>query len=454
MKFYNMQQLIAKKADINFAIGGRCSGKSYAMAKFLLEHWLETGKEFVRAVRNWLFMDGIANYFDEVIYNEDLPVEVTYEKNRYLIRKTDEDGKAVGEKKVFGYAIPLTFEQKKKSNQFPNVDIMFMEEFVASSALDYADGSAAAEIAHLMSLISTVIRKRNGVRLFFIGNNMDVSNPYFEHFGVNVEKLKLGKIVQFQQDYEMNGKTIKGAKIAVEFVPIGWSNVDEIPVLLRIKGNDIATTGETASQKDVLEKAVQFYSDGEQVVGFTIDASLNLYCPLIACWSHYRGNPFGELNDGSYSDDKFRRYLTVTDYNGNCLIAEIPEPEDLPLAGEETLDLLFPLDCKSRLNLVNGDVETAWGTEIKAVFFNDMLTRYDYVTDRLEIVEQQGLAKRIGFGTCPRSETVKDYVDYMQAKGIAGYAKRTAKDSLGSCMMAKLLNYAGENSSKVLDKSD
>lgn len=426
MKHYNMSQLLKKNADVNFSIGGRCSGKSYQMAKFLLEHWLETGKEFVRAIRSWIYAKGLENYFDEVVYNEDLPVHVRFDHNKYYIAKLDDDGKAIGKEVPFGYCEVITTEQAKKSAQFPNVDIMFMEEFVAADVMDYAFGSFEQEWFHLKSLISTVFRKRNG-RLFFIGNNMDVSNPYFEKFGIRGTDLKLGQIKTFTTEFEVNGKKVKGQKVAVEVVPIRWDNIDEIPVLLRMPDNEIATTGEITVADDVLENAVKFFHDGEAVRWFVIDERLSFCKPLIATWSWYRGNPYGDLQSCSYADDKFRRYLTIVDYNGNCLIAEIPEIEDCTFiedADEIAEDRFFPIVAHNA-NITNGDLETLWHTGIKAVYYNNMLTRYDYKTDRAEATNQQMSARKLGFGSCSRTEAVKDYEAMMAVGKVAGWRERS-----------------------------
>lgn len=440
MKHYNMSQLLDKNADVNFSIGGRCSGKSYQMALFLVKHWLETGKEFVRAIRSWMYAKGLENYFDEVVYNEDLPVQVHFNHNKYYIQRLDDEGKLVGKEVPFGYCEVITTEQAKKSVQFPNVDIMFMEEFVAADAMDYALGSFEQEWFHLKSLISTVFRKREG-KLFFIGNNMDVSNPYFEMFGIKGTDLKLGQIKTFTTEFEANGKKVKGQKVAVEVVPIGWDNIDEIPVLLRMPDNEIATTGELTVADDVLEGAVKFFHDGYDVCWFAIDGKLTLYKPLIATWSWYRGNPYGDLHCCGLTDDKFRRYLTIVDYNGNCLIAEIPEVEDCSyigdfgdFAGVENRfelcnladDCLFPVDACGKANVVNGDLETLWHTSIKAVYYNDMLTRYDYKTDRAEVVKQESAARKLGFGSGSKTETVKDYEAMMASGKAAGWRERSS----------------------------
>ena len=441
MKFYNMNQLISQNADINFSIGGRCSGKSYQMGKFLLNHWLETGKQFVRAIRSWMYCKGLESYFNEIVYNEELPVQVRFHGNRYFIQRLDENGKPVGDEEIFGFCEVISTEQSKKSVQFPNVDIMFLEEFVAADLFDYATGSFDGEWEHLKSLMSTVFRKRPG-RMFFIGNNLDVSNPYFEKFGIRGEKLKMGQIVNFETTFEHNGREVKGQKIAVEVVPIGWENVDEIPALLRFPDNDIAISGEVSKAKDVLENVIQFYHDGESVKWFRISEEINLWKPLLAVWSWYRGNIFQDMRDCSYCDDKYRRYLTITDYNGNVIIAEIPEIEDCrevaDISETDNLDLFFPVPQANGANRTNGDLETLWGTEIKAMFFNDMMTRYDYQTDRIEVMQQQRLPRNLGFGTCPRTEAVKDYIGGMQASESAGYRKRELTDCIAARMEQKL----------------
>lgn len=449
MKHYNMRQLLDKNADVNFSIGGRCSGKSYQMAKFLLEHWLETGKEFVRAVRSWIYAKGLENYFDEIVYNEELPVQVHFKSNKYYIQRLDDEGKPVGKEEPFGYCEVITTEQAKKSAQFPNVDVMFMEEFVAADAMDYALGSFEMEWFHLKSLISTVFRKRNG-KLFFIGNNMDVSNPYFEKFGIKGTDLKLGQIKTFTTEFEANGKKVKGQKVAVEVVPIGWENLDEIPVLLRMPDNDIATTGGITVADDVLEGAVKFYHDGEEVRWFQIDGLLNFCNPMIATWHWYRGNPYGEVQYCSRADDKFRHYLTIVDYNGNCLIAEIPEVEDCSPA--EDLDdfdqkLLFSI-YGNDANATNGDLETLWHTSIKAVYYNNMLTRYDYKTDRAEAVKQQSEARKLGFGACPKTESVKDYESMMAAGKVAGWHERSLMEDY-----MRFLDFKAKSEARLLGKS-
>lgn len=248
MKFYSMEKILEQHAEYNIIYGGRAAGKSYAMAKELLRDYIDNGAEFVRLIRSYSYSAGLNTYFQEVIENEKLDVRVTYDHFNYYI-----DGEP------FGYVFPLTMEHTKKSAQFPRVRNVLLEEFVAPCAMDYADGDPDLELEHFASALSTIFRHRSG-RVFLIGNNMETSNPYFEYFGINGVQLRKGSLKVFQGTTEINGEKIPGARIAVEFVPIGYEKPDEVPVMMRIPNNQIATTGDTQEGENIATNITAIYS--------------------------------------------------------------------------------------------------------------------------------------------------------------------------------------------------
>ena len=248
MKFYSMKKILEQRAEYNIIYGGRAAGKSYAMAKELLQDYIDNGAEFVRLIRSYSYSAGLNTYFQEVIENEKLDVRVTYDHFNYYI-----DGEP------FGYVFPLTMEHTKKSAQFPRVRNVLLEEFVAPCAMDYADGDPDLELEHFASALSTIFRHRSG-RVFLIGNNMETSNPYFEYFGINGVQLRKGALKVFQGTTEVNGEKIPGARIAVEFVPIGYEKPDEVPVMMRIPKNQIATTGDTQEGENIATNITAIYS--------------------------------------------------------------------------------------------------------------------------------------------------------------------------------------------------
>ena len=494
MKFYNMSQLIKQNNDVNFIIGGRCSGKSYQMAYELFKRYWKDRTQFVRAARSWSYVIGIGSYFDQILSdllslslperyytelgdeweqfylgNSDAPdVSIKFNHNEYTIEIDDESD-------ILGYVIPLTTEHTKKSNQYPRVTTLLLEEFVAPTPLDYADGSFEAEIQHLLSLISTVFRKREG-QLFFVGNNLDISNPYFEYFGVLPADLRLGQITVYHPKYDFNGKPMKGATVGVEFVPIGWDDPEEIPQLLRLPGNNIATSGDNARSKYVYEDAITFLKLQGHIIGFDVNPALDLYCPLIATWYHYRGEPISYVTREKKMDDKFRAYLTLVDYNGDCFVAEIPDVEkcvelteyfEMTPELEKYLDLyhhyqielptllqyfgVYPMDYKFQANNTNGDLATLWNTAIRCVYYNDQLSEYDYMTDRIECVQRQRSVSQLGFGSCPKTEDVKDYEAYMSYNERAGWKKRTRESMLDTRYYKEEMNRLGSTSRGLLN---
>ena len=52
-------------------------------------------------------------------------------------------------------------------------------------------------------------------------------------------------------------------------------------------------------------------------------------------------------------------------------------------------------------------------------------------TDRAEVVNQQSAARKLGFGSCSKTEAVKDYEAMMAAGKVAGWRERSL---MNDCM--------------------
>lgn len=85
--------------------------------------------------------------------------------------------------KRIGFGVTLAVQSTFKSG----VDFSKVKTMVYDEAILKRDGNLrylSDEITELFELISTVFRDRTGYRVFIMGNNMDIFNPYFEYFGV------------------------------------------------------------------------------------------------------------------------------------------------------------------------------------------------------------------------------------------------------------------------------
>lgn len=246
-KFYNYKKgILQHDFDYNFIVGGRSNGKTTGyQLEVALPNFLKNEEQFVKIVRtnddtipllneNWIDIN-VKNKL-----NEKGLTYVYYRKTYYIGKK--EDFKTLGLKKfitekakIWGYVIPLSQQARYKSSDRSKVSTIVFDEFAIADEYLYLPN----EIDSLMSLISTIIRYRNNVKVFFIGNALSLKNPYFDYFGIDASKLKAGEIYAFAQ---CGDEFSEYATVGLDFVPMIYESENDIPKLLRVTGNTQATT--------------------------------------------------------------------------------------------------------------------------------------------------------------------------------------------------------------------
>lgn len=116
-----------------------------------------------------------------------------------------------------GKVFALNIEERYKSQEFPDIDTLIFEEFITTGRYLGDD-----EGDHLLNLVSTVFRRRQG-KVICIGNTLSRLCPYYGFFGIGkgVKKQVQGTIDDYYLDtgvYDDNGNEIK-TKISVEYAP-------------------------------------------------------------------------------------------------------------------------------------------------------------------------------------------------------------------------------------------
>lgn len=359
MKYYNIKDIADMNCEYNIIYGGRASGKSYQMATYLLDEFIDYGRQFVRLIRSWGQGKGLDTYFQEIIDNDpkkykDIKVEFT----------KDTGFKYTCNGEIFGYVIPLSCEQNYKSNQYPEVVNVVYEEFVAPTPADYLDGCGENELRAFKSVLSTIFRHRAG-RVWLVGNSMNTSNPYFEFFGIDGSTLKVGDLKKFTRMITLKGKSVPAASVAVEFVPIGYTDPNEIPIMMRIPDNEIAITGAIEESKNVVNTIHRIYNESGHLMGVTIDGiDPNIENPVLM-W-------IGESD---------MRYYAIQTFDGNFYIVEEnnPNSNDTQLTIKDpTPDMIRIYNCRP-VKSPNYIEET--GVAVSKVYFNSASTEYHYMTD-------------------------------------------------------------------------
>lgn len=246
-KYYSYKNgILQHNFDYNFIVGGRSNGKTTGyQLEVALENYLNNKEQFVKIVRTnddtvpLLNEDWIDVNVKNKLKSKGLTY-VYYRKTFYigLIKDYEDYGlkKFVQEKAdVWGYVIPLSQQARYKSSDRSKVSTIVFDEFAIADEYMYLPN----EVEQLMSLISTIIRSRDNVKVFFIGNALSLKNPYFDYFGIDASKLKSGNIYSFAQ---CGDEFKEYAKVGLDFVEMIYSDESDIPKLLRVSGNAQATT--------------------------------------------------------------------------------------------------------------------------------------------------------------------------------------------------------------------
>lgn len=187
--WYDPNKTLTHNALFNLIIGNRSSGKSYGLKKRVIKNFIDKGQQFVYLRRYKDELDKSKDtYFDDVILNNEFPeYKITFENDCYLINDN-----------VFGYAMALTKAKDYKSSAFPNVYLIIFEEFIIedNGYTRYLKNEVDIFLGFYMS-----IDRYRGCKVFFLGNNYTMFNPYTTYWNLNIPyngdvvKAKKGKIL-------------------------------------------------------------------------------------------------------------------------------------------------------------------------------------------------------------------------------------------------------------------
>ena len=214
-KYYTLDGILPKGADYNVIFGERSNGKTYATLAYGIRRYVETGEQFAY-IRRWredlkgkraqsLFANHVANGFIEKITGGKFN-EVFYYSNKWFLSYYNKDtGKRVPDEKPMCYGFVLSEQEHEKSSSYPNVTTIVFDEFLTRRYY------LPDEFMLFMNLLSTIIRNRDNVKVFMLGNTVNKYCPYFTEMGLrNVPNMEQGTI-----DLYRFGE--KGATVAVEY---------------------------------------------------------------------------------------------------------------------------------------------------------------------------------------------------------------------------------------------
>lgn len=199
IKFYSLSRILSKKCQYNLIVGERSNGKTYATLEYAIRQWITSGHQcaYVRRYRedfrgkrgDTLFANHIQNGLVSQLTNNEFDT-ILHRAGRWYLAKYDPAlNKAVPEDDPFCYGFSLSETEHDKSSSYPNVTTIIFDEFLTRQYY------LPNEFVLFMNCISTIIRHRDNVTIFMLGNTVNKYCPYFREMGLShVADMEQGKI--------------------------------------------------------------------------------------------------------------------------------------------------------------------------------------------------------------------------------------------------------------------
>src|SRR5699024_6812002 len=201
LKYYSLEKILEKNADYNLIFGERSNGKTYSALEYGIKQFVESGyKNQTAIVRRW--KEDIKGKRAETLYNgleangriAELTngeyTEIYYFNGKWYLSNYDEGiQKHVPYTKPLAYAFALSEMEHDKSTSYPDVTTVIFDEFLTRRYY------LPDEFILFMNVLSTIIRQRNNVKIFMLGNTVNKYCPYFKEMGLkHIPQMEQGTI--------------------------------------------------------------------------------------------------------------------------------------------------------------------------------------------------------------------------------------------------------------------
>lgn len=216
MKFYSLKKIKEKKCQYNIIIGERSNGKTYAALNEIVYNYCN-GNGQGAVIRRWdtdFKGKGGATMFSALVSNGLISKYtkgewdgIAYTSYRWYFCRKDEtnEKKIIKSDEPFCFAFSLNTVEHDKSTSYPDITTVVFDEFMTRNR--YLDD----EFVLFMNTLSTIIRYRDNVTIYMLGNTVNKYSPYFKEMGLyKIDQMRQGDIDVYQYG---NSKL----RVAVEF---------------------------------------------------------------------------------------------------------------------------------------------------------------------------------------------------------------------------------------------
>lgn len=199
MIYYSSTKIDRKNATYNVIFGERSNGKTYDMLKKAVKNFVKDGSQlaYVRRWKEDIIGRRAARLFAGLVENGEIGKltkgayqGVHYWAGKWYLCLYGEDGKPIyNDSDIFAFSFALSDSEHDKSTSFPNIKQIVFDEFLTSKTY------LQDEFVLFMNVVSTIVRKRDDVKIYMLGNTVNKFCPYFKEMGLtNVLTMKQGSI--------------------------------------------------------------------------------------------------------------------------------------------------------------------------------------------------------------------------------------------------------------------
>ena len=198
MKYYSLNKILQRGAVYNVIFGERSNGKTFSVHEYALKQFIKNGGQLA-VVRRWqddftgkrgaTMFDGIVNAGVVKRVTNGEWTSIYYYSSRWFLCRYDEDGKRTTMETPFAYGFAITSQEHDKSTSYPNVRTILFDEFLTRTQY------IPDEFVLFCNVISTIVRQRDDVKIFMLGNTVNKYCPYFKEMGLkHVQDMQQGSI--------------------------------------------------------------------------------------------------------------------------------------------------------------------------------------------------------------------------------------------------------------------
>ncbi len=201
--YYNTKRIDKKDATYNVIFGERSNGKTYALLEKTLKSYFKDGSQMAY-VRRW--KEDITGRRAQRLYsgiNDNQLVKklsngeftgIHYWAGKFYLCNYDENGKTIyGDNDIIAYTFALSDGEHDKSTSFPRIKTIMFDEFLTNKTY------LVDEFVLFMNTVSTIVRRREDVKIYMLGNTVNKYCPYFNEMGLDqITSMKQGSIAVYK----------------------------------------------------------------------------------------------------------------------------------------------------------------------------------------------------------------------------------------------------------------